>query len=66
MTREQSEVIQKAGATARAMGRSEFDNPYLKADKMPAATGEAMDEWQAKHDAWHFGWTAENAMRANT
>lgn len=58
-----SEEIQKQGANARAMGISQFDNPYAKSAAMPAATGESIDEWQAKFDAWKLGWTAEDAMQ---
>ncbi len=55
--------IQKAGANARAMGRTFLDNPYLASDKLPAATGEDLDLWKEKHDAWHLGWTMEDIMR---
>lgn len=58
-----NEDIQKQGATARAMGKSFIDNPYLQHEKLPAATGETIEQWQVKHDAWHLGWTVENAMR---
>ncbi len=57
------EDLQKQGALARAAGRSLFDNPYLKSENMPAATGDTIEDYQAKHDAWHLGWTIENAMR---
>lgn len=55
--------IQKQGATARAMGKSFLDNPFLQRYKLPASTGETAEEWQVKHDAWHLGWTVENAIR---
>ena len=58
-----SEEIQKQGANARALGISRFDNPYAKSAAMPAATGESIDEWQAKFTAWKLGWDIENAMR---
>lgn len=57
------EEIQKQGANARALGISQFDNPYAKSAAMPAATGESSEEWQAKFAAWELGWTIENAMR---
>lgn len=60
------ESLQKDGAEARAHGRSFLDNPFLKSSSMPAATGEPIDEWARKHDAWHLGWTMENAMRGDT
>ncbi|TAX57099.1 hypothetical protein ELI01_18635 [Rhizobium leguminosarum] len=59
-----SEEIQKRGANARALGKSVFDNPFLKSEEMPRATGETIEEWQAKHDAWELGWRMENAMRS--
>lgn len=55
--------IQKAGATARSFGRSQFDNPYLKTETMPATSGDTIDEWKGKHDAWHLGWSMEDAMQ---
>jgi hypothetical protein len=55
--------LQQDGANARAMGRGYFDNPFLRSENMPRATGETLDQWSAKHDAWQLGWTAEDAMR---
>lgn len=60
-----NEDIQKQGATARAMDKTFFENPYLKRENLPAATGETVQQWQAKHDAWHLGWHVENAMRGD-
>jgi hypothetical protein len=56
-------AITKAGATARALGKSKMDCPYYKADAVPAATGESIEEWLAKIEAWELGWTAEDMMR---
>ncbi|GAB2182689.1 hypothetical protein DLREEDagrD3_29120 [Denitratisoma sp. agr-D3] len=53
------EEIQKAGANARAMGASLLDNPYYKSEAMPAATGESIQDWQAKAKNWEFGWEME-------
>lgn len=58
------EAIQKHGANARARRESYFDNPYLKAANMPAATGETLEAWNAKAEAWSFGWRMEDAIRA--
>lgn len=55
--------IQKAGAVARAGGRSMFDNPYLKLENMPVSTGEPIAEWARRERAWNLGWEMENAMR---
>lgn len=57
------EDIQKAGANARACGTGEFDNPYIKPENMPAKTGETMEDWQAKADAWKLGWVMEDSIR---
>lgn len=63
MVTEEKERLQKAGANARALGHSSLDNPYLKSSAMPLATGDLTHEWLEKHDAWHLGWTMEDAMR---
>lgn len=65
MTREEHERIQKDGANSRAVNGplSSLRCPYYHADKMPAATGESIEEWQAKVDAWQLGWQAEDAIR---
>jgi hypothetical protein len=55
--------LQRSGAEARALGRTFLDNPLLRSEAMPTATGDRTAEWLRKHDAWHLGWTAENAMR---
>lgn len=56
--------IEKAGANARALGTPYFDNPYLKAEALPAATGEPTASWVRKHGAWAYGWEMEGAVRA--
>jgi hypothetical protein len=63
MTDDENKQIQKDGANARAFGRSMFDNPYLKAEHLPAKTGETVEQWQVKHDLWELGWRAEDLMR---
>lgn len=60
---DEHERLQRAGANARAAGRSFLDNPHLKSENCPAATGEPLEVWVAKHDAWELGWRAEDAMR---
>lgn len=57
------EDLQKAGANARAQGRSVFDNPFLKSENCPAHTGDTIKEWERKERAWNLGWEMENAMR---
>lgn len=58
------QTIVMEGATARAVGRSKFDNPFLKSDRCPAATGEPIEVWAAKERAWNFGWHMEDGVRA--
>lgn len=57
-------AIQKNGANARAMGQGKFDNPLMKDAAMPRATGETLEQWVAKLDAWDLGWAVEDAMRS--
>jgi hypothetical protein len=58
-----NEQIQKAGANARAIGKSKMDNPYYKPENMPAATGEPIREWETKAQLWDASWDIEDAMR---
>jgi hypothetical protein len=58
-----SEKIQLHGANARARGESYMDNPYLKSANMPAKTGETIEEWAAKQEAWALGWQMEDMIR---
>lgn len=56
--------LQKDGANARAFGLSSLDNPYYQSDVMPGNTGEPIEEWNAKMEAWRTGWEMENLMRS--
>ena len=60
---EERHALQREGATARAAGRSPFDNPFYAAEKMPAATGETVASWNERAEAWSFGFEMEHAMR---
>jgi hypothetical protein len=60
ITEQLHDALQRDGARARALGRTAFDNPYLKPENMPAQTGETEDLWNAKRDAWQMGWTIED------
>ena len=62
ITEEESHAIQKQGANARALGLSEFDNPFYKSEAMPRLSGESAEVWNAKQEAWNLGWHVENAM----
>jgi hypothetical protein len=48
--------LQHQGRQARQRGDSLVDNPMLAAEAMPAATGQALSEWQAAIQAWEAGY----------
>jgi hypothetical protein len=50
--------LEHDGARAAASGRGVRSNPYLLPENMPATTGEPLDEWSRKNDAWHEGFVA--------
>lgn len=60
------EDLQLAGANARAMGLSQLDNPYSKAENLPAVSGLSIEEVNSRYDAWDTGWTMENLMRPSS
>lgn len=64
LTQEEFHDLQRLGANARAQGRCEMDNPYLKDASLPRQSGDSFELWKEKHDAWHLGYIAENAMRS--
>ena len=51
-------ILEREGATAAARGLSWQSNPYLRRDLMPASTGESLNRWARKHDAWQRGFEA--------
>ena len=55
--------LQEAGSRACLLGLKSYEKPYLSAEQLP--TGDAMgrDDRVARHDAWRFGWEAEQASR---
>lgn len=54
--------IQRDGAIARALGKTEADNPYFKAENLPKVTGETPEQWSAKANAWDRGWKLGDAL----
>lgn len=48
-------VLEREGARAAARGQSWRTNPWLHARNMPQATGESLDAWSRRHDAWQRG-----------
>ncbi|ASR09888.1 MULTISPECIES: CrpP-related protein [Rhizobium] len=63
MTIEELIDLQEAGSRARVLGLKAHENPYLAAHGMPTADTSALGDWLARHDAWKFGWEAEDASR---
>ncbi|MBX4893368.1 MULTISPECIES: CrpP-related protein [Rhizobium] len=63
MTIEELIDIQEAGSRARVLGLKAHENPYLAAHRTPTGDGSALGDRLARHDAWKFGWEAEDASR---
>ena len=63
MTIEELIDLQEAGSRARVLGLKAHENPYLAAHRMPTGDSAALGDWLARHDAWKFGWEAEDASR---
>jgi hypothetical protein len=40
-----------------------YENPYLAPDRRPDGDTAALEDRLARHDAWKFGWEAEDASR---
>lgn len=59
----QRDDIRKLGAQAAREGLDLLDCPYYVASAMPGHTGEAIQEWREKVDAWEAGWVAETESR---
>ena len=65
ITKELSENLQLDGANACAIGlSSKLDNPFYKPENMPAQTGESLEDWQAKAEAWNLGFEMDNSIRS--
>jgi len=62
MTIEELMDLQEAGSRARILGLKAHENPYLKPERLPS-DAIALGDWMARHDAWKFGWEAEDASR---
>ena len=58
------EDIHRDGASAAQEGKSLLDNPYFKAAAMPNHTGEPIEEWHARVDAWESGWREATLKRS--
>jgi hypothetical protein len=53
-------AIWDAGRRAASSGHAWAENPFLRRENMPAETGEALDAWSAKHDAWQSGFESSS------
>lgn len=53
-----------AGIIARSQGKSFLDNPFLKTENLPAQTGQSVESWNEKAQAWRDGWECENLLRS--
>ena len=56
--------IRAEGAKAARMGQTIWDCPFLRANAMPAHTGESFIEWDERVRAWEAGWRQETAERS--
>ncbi|WP_156901658.1 CrpP-related protein [Azohydromonas australica] len=52
---EQAE-LERQGAKAAVRGDEAGSNPLLQQRNMPASTGEALQEWGRRYDAWRAGY----------
>ena len=52
---EQAE-LERQGAKAATRGDAAAANPMLLVQNMPAATGETLQEWSRRYDAWRAGY----------
>ena len=64
ISQEECQALQKAGAEARAAGKTEIDCPLYKPKNMPATTGEDVELWSLRQDCWQLGWKIENMIRS--
>lgn len=52
--------IEKLGAASHAKALTELDNPFLALENLPAKTGESLEDWKKKHDAWQRGFIIQS------
>lgn len=60
-TTEEVVLAQEGDRTARSGGHWSA-NPYLKRENMPGATGDSLQNWACKHDAWQRGFDGEQGQ----
>lgn len=54
-TGEQAE-LERQGAKAAVRGEDVESNPLLLQRNMPGSTGESLQEWSLRYDAWRAGY----------
>ncbi|MGI2031838.1 CrpP-related protein [Rhizobium panacihumi] len=54
---------QERGVNARILGIPITEHPLTTQDNQPPHSGELLEIWQLKYDAWLFGWWIEDSMR---
>lgn len=59
-------ALEREGAGAAHAGQSWQSNPYLRRQNMPLATGETVQLWSRKHDAWQRGFEGQAAVELQT
>ena len=55
--------LERQGAKAAVRGEGVQSNPLLLALNMPIATGESLQEWSARYDAWRAGYANQRVAR---
>lgn len=58
MTQDEYRAIAHEGRAAFLSGSDRSDNPFFKWQMMPVHTGESLEAWREKCDAWISGFTA--------
>ena len=46
------------------MGKARIENPFFDLFNMPDQTGDLIDEWMSKVEAWYSGWDHADSLSA--
>ncbi|WP_063589240.1 CrpP-related protein [Achromobacter ruhlandii] len=55
--------VHRQGAEAARRGLSIWHSPYVRAEAMPAHSGEPIGDWMEKVASWEAGWNAATMQR---
>lgn len=55
--------VHRQGAEAARRGLSIWHSPYVRAEAMPAHSGEPIGDWMEKVASWEAGWNAATMER---